>query len=158
MRVLDAAVALWSLQLGLWIVASALGIHAGSQPGPLVGETAVKKTLIATAGDPMTLFTQIMSWFVASIVLGLALSTILGLNTGQTVLAMMGIAFGLFLIQRAYGVALAAGTFMKTLLESAFPGIVFPQELATTIDWLMILLSFIAIVDWWRGSTLRYMG
>ena len=167
MKALDIAIYLWILQLCLFIVGNVYGAFSYDQPQALIGKSDIENIIAHQGEQPINTIVRILNQFLkpdtlialggALVVGGIALGS--GRSVFEAILLAISIGVGLFFFGRILWYAFSIGSLIKVIVEGFTNGY-------ATIDWSIewglnaigYIVSFMAIMDWWRGISTRQMG
>ena len=167
MKAIDIAIYLWILQLCLFIVGNIYGAFTYDQPSAIIGKSDIENVIAHQGEKPIDTIVRILREFItadnlaalggALVIGGLALAS--GRSVLEAILIAIGVGVGLFFFGRIIWFAFSIGSLIKVIVEGFTNGY-------ATIDWSIewglnaigYIVSFMAIMDWWRGISTRQMG
>ena len=167
MKALDIAIYLWILQLCLFIVGNVYGAFTYDQPSALIGKSDIENIIAHKGEQPIDTIKRILSQFLtvdsiaalggALVIGGIALAS--GRSVFEAILLAISIGVGLFFFGRILWYAFSIGSLIKAIVEGFTYGY---ATVDPSIEWglnvIGYIISFMAVMDWWRGISTRQMG
>ena len=158
MKAIDIAIYLWILQLSLFIVGSIYGSFTYDQPSLIITQGNVTSILGGT-GSITDIASHLLRMFIIPLIMGLIAYKLLGIDFGTTLIFCITLAIGLFFFGATLWYVFSIGSLIKVIVEGFTQGY---AVIDWRIEWAMngigYLISFIALMDWWRGTSMRQMG
>jgi len=157
-KAIDIAVYLWILQICLFIVGNIYGSFSYDQPSLLIGSSDVT-SILGGSGSVTDIASHLLAVFIVPLLMGLIAYKLLGIDFGTTLIFCITLAIGLFFFGRTLWYVFSIGSLIKAIVEGFTQGY---AVIDAKIEWAMngigYLISFIALMDWWRGTSMRQMG
>ena len=159
MRVLDIVIYLWILQLSLFIIGAMYGTINISQPQPLITAQDVENLVVyrpGTTDSPISVAARLLVVLLTPVLTLIIGYKYLGLSMGSLLIFTITVGIGLYFFGKTLYYMVSLGTMIDSLVQGMTNG---EASLDTSMVWglnaLGWIMSFLAVVDWWRGTSMR---